>query len=76
MRPANNKLRERAVRIICLLIESTSQEATAYLKEADYHIPTAALMAAHHCNKKTAQALLTEADGVLKEALKNAPHRH
>ena len=69
MRPANNKLRERAVRIVCLLTEATPEKAAACLENAGYHIPSAVLMAAHGLDKNAARALLLQAGGTLKEAL-------
>lgn len=69
MRPANEKLKHRAARIIAAIAGVSVQEGGALLGQADLHIPTAILMARKGLGPREARALWESHGRLLKEAL-------
>lgn len=64
----NNKLKERAKRIIMMFSEVSYDEASRLLKESGGHVKTALLMALGQLTKSEAQALLNEHNGFIRKA--------
>jgi len=69
MRPANEKLKQRAARIIAALAEVSVTEAAVLLGQAENHIPAAVLMARKGIGAHEARALWESHGRQLKEAL-------
>lgn len=69
MRPANEKLKRRAARIIAAIAGVSVQEGAALLGRADNHIPTAILMARKDLGPREAHTLWEIHGRLLKEAL-------
>jgi N-acetylmuramic acid 6-phosphate etherase len=67
----NNKLKERAKRILMFLTGKSYQEAEHYLEESGGHVKTALLMALTGFNVHTCQRLLKENNGFIRKVLKN-----
>lgn len=70
MRPVNEKLRRRAVRIVCDLTGAGPAEAAEWLEEADCRIPVAVLMGRLDLDAAAAAQRLEESGGNLREALR------
>lgn len=66
---SNEKLRDRAVRIICAATECTEQGARDALAAANGHAKTAIVMVLCGLDAPTARARLAEAKGFVREAL-------
>lgn len=64
----NNKLKERAKRIIMMSSEVSYDEAARLLKESGGHVKTALLMALGNLSKDEAKKLLDEHDGFIRKA--------
>lgn len=64
----NNKLKERAKRIIMMFSEVSYDEAARLLKESGGHVKTALLMALGNLSKDEAKKLLDEHDGFIRKA--------
>lgn len=64
----NEKLKERAKRIIMMFTELDYETAETYLDEAGGHVKTALLMALTNLDKNSAVNLLKEHDGFIREA--------
>lgn len=64
----NNKLKERAKRIIMMFSEVSYNEAARLLKESGGHVKTALLMALGKLSKDEAKKLLDEHDGFIRKA--------
>ncbi len=69
MRPVNEKLKNRAARIIAALSDVSFADAQAFLVQAENHIPTAILMAAKHLSTNQARELLALSRGNLRKSL-------
>lgn len=67
----NNKLKERAKRIIMFLAETTYEEAEKLLDKSDGHVKTALMIALTGFDKEKCQKLLEVNDGFLRKALRN-----
>lgn len=65
----NQKLEERAKRIIMMLAKMSYEDASEYLEKADLHVKTALVMAIAGVNKEEAQATLEKHDGFIRKAL-------
>jgi N-acetylmuramic acid 6-phosphate etherase len=65
----NKKLEERAKRIVMMLTGKEYNEASEYLKNADYHVKTALLMALTGLSKSEARESLEKNDGFIRRAL-------
>jgi N-acetylmuramic acid 6-phosphate etherase len=68
----NNKLKERAKRIIMFLAEISYKEAETLLDEADGHVKTALMIALTGFDKEKCQKLLDENDGFIRKALEQS----
>jgi len=66
---ANEKLRERAKRIVITLGNVDYQGATHLLSEANGHVKTALIMAARSCSRKEAEERLASAGGFVRKAV-------
>lgn len=69
MRATNDKLKARAVRIICQATEVSLKEAEAALSRADNNVKLAALMILSGADAREAQQQLELANGILRTAL-------
>lgn len=67
----NNKLKERAKRIIMFLADKNYEEAEKLLKLADGHVKTALMIAFTGLDKEKCQKLLEENDGFIRKALRD-----
>ncbi len=65
----NDKLRERAIRILAAEIERTEDEARALLEEAGDNVPVALVMHETGCTLDAARAALRESRGVVRDAV-------
>jgi N-acetylmuramic acid 6-phosphate etherase len=65
----NNKLKERAKRIIMFLSDIQYKEAEQYLELADGHVKTALLMALTNYDRDTCKDLLDKNNGFIRKAL-------
>jgi len=65
----NEKLRERAKRIVMNASDVSYEEAERLLSEANGHVKTAIVMAALHCTLAEATEHLNRADGFVRKAL-------
>lgn len=68
----NNKLRERAKKIIMDITGADYQTAVEYLEKSDWHVKTALVMILANVDKETARKLLEEANGFVKIAIQKA----
>lgn len=71
MTPANEKLRQRAARIVAELAHTTESRAAQALKESEYQIATAILMLRGRLSRENAAEILARYDGNLRDALSN-----
>lgn len=69
MRPCNEKLMDRAIRLVCEITDVDSPTATAALEQCGYHVKTAIVMIFKSCDCKTAAEKLRLGDGFVKKAL-------
>lgn len=69
MTPANDKLRQRAARIVADLSGTTTPRAEEALTRSGYHIATAILVARQNLSPDQAIALLNAHEGRLRDAL-------
>ena len=71
MTPVNAKLRLRAQRIVAEIVGISNEEAAELLKECNYHIPRAIVMAKCNLPATEAAACLEKHQGRLRETLSN-----
>lgn len=69
MRPANDKLRRRAARIVAAVTGADEEAVESLLREADWRIPVAIIMAVKKVDARAAEALLERAGGRLRDVL-------
>ena len=69
LKAGNQKLCDRAIRIICIATGITPESAFIYLKKADMHVKTAILMVETDLNREEADRLLKSCGGRLKAAV-------
>ncbi|MGY4104712.1 N-acetylmuramic acid 6-phosphate etherase [Ignavigranum ruoffiae] len=69
VQPTNQKLVERAKRIIMQATEVDYQTASHYLQAADQHVKTAIIMVLTDSSKEEAQAKLKQANGFVRKAI-------
>ncbi len=69
LKPTNEKLRGRALRIFLEITGSGEKEARETLKKADYHLKEAIVMYKRGVDKAEAAQLLKEKRGVLREVI-------
>lgn len=68
--PTNEKLVNRAQRIIMAISDVDQIKASKILKQADNNVPTAIVMAKMQVNKKQAQEMLLKHHGLVRDTLK------
>jgi N-acetylmuramic acid 6-phosphate etherase len=73
LRATNDKLRDRAVRIVAMLTGAEREEAIARLEHAGGSCKTAIVMHARRCSKEDAVSALARARGRLREAITPPP---
>ncbi|MEG2338180.1 MAG: N-acetylmuramic acid 6-phosphate etherase [Clostridium sp.] len=69
MKASNEKLLDRAVRLVTATTEVTYEEALEVLKQCDFHVKTAVVMVHEKCGVEKATRLLEEANGYIAHAL-------
>lgn len=67
---SNQKLEERARRIVMMFSDVSYEKAGKLLKKSGGHVKTALVMALGEVDKKRAETLLNEHDGFIRKALK------
>lgn len=67
----NNKLKERAKKILMELCGITYDQAEAQLEKSQGHVKTAMLMTLANVDLQTAQAMLEKSNGFIRKALNN-----
>jgi len=75
MKPTNEKLRRRAVRIISELTESSEESAVGFLRKSNWHLPTALIAAKWGLSCETARLLLSKRNNNVALALTLPPER-
>lgn len=71
----NQKLRERAKRIIMTITGVTYEQAEAHLQEARWHVKTALVMIKAGVSAEDAKARLGQADGFVRAAIEGKPYK-
>jgi N-acetylmuramic acid 6-phosphate etherase len=71
----NQKLRERAKRIVMTAAGVNYDQAEACLQEANWHVKTALVMIKAGVSKEDAQSRLQQADGFVRAAIDGRPYR-
>lgn len=69
LQQTNQKLRERALRIIMMFSDASYEQAGEVLEEAGGHVKTALLMTLADINKQESEELLHQYDGFIRKAL-------
>ena len=69
LQPTNEKLRERTRNIFIMITESSYQQATDYLKKANYSLKPAIVMYKRKCSLGEAEELIKEHQGVLRKII-------
>jgi N-acetylmuramic acid 6-phosphate etherase/N-acetylglucosamine-6-phosphate deacetylase len=69
MRAANEKLRRRAIRMVCAITSAREDAAIASLEECNWHVKTAAVMLKHQVSAATASQTLEKQNNALRRAL-------
>lgn len=67
---ANKKLFERGARIVAEICGISSESAAHYLEAAGNRVKTACVMAAKQCSPAQAEAILAQANGILRKVIK------
>lgn len=71
MKPVNEKLRRRAIRIVATLTGLSATESASCLEKAGDAIPVAVIMAKFNVNRAQAEQRLSDAGGTLRGALES-----
>lgn len=71
----NQKLKERAKRIVMTITGVSYDQAEAFLGEADWHVKTALVMIKSGVSKEDAEHRLQQADGFVRAAIDGRPYR-
>jgi N-acetylmuramic acid 6-phosphate etherase len=71
----NQKLKERAKRIVMTVTSLGYEQAESFLQEADWHVKTALVMIRAGVSKEEAQNRLRQADGFVRAAIDGKPYR-
>jgi N-acetylmuramic acid 6-phosphate etherase/N-acetylglucosamine-6-phosphate deacetylase len=69
MRASNEKLRKRAIRMVCAITGTAEAAAIATLGECNWHVKTAAVMLKHQVSAETASQTLEKQNNALRGAL-------
>ena len=75
LKASNEKLRDRAARIVSMLTNLDSSAAMDLLKLADGHVKIAIVMHHHHIDADTAKKVLDQHHGRLRPAIEAAKHQ-
>lgn len=67
----NEKLRQRAVRMVMSICEVTSEQAIRLLADANGHVKSALVMHHHGCSREEAEVRLQAANGIVRIAMEN-----
>ena len=67
----NQKLQERAKRIIMTITGKTYEEASSLLEQAGGHVKAALVMSAHQCSREEALDRLERAGGIVRTAMEH-----
>ena len=71
----NQKLRERAKRVVMTITNLSYEEAEKFLEQADWHVKSALVMIKANVGKEEAQRRLREADGFVRAAIEGTTYR-
>ena len=71
----NQKLRERAKRIVMTITGVSYEEAERFLEQADWHVKSALVMIKANVGKDEAQRRLEKADGFVRAAIEGTTYR-
>lgn len=71
LKPTNNKLRNRSLRIFRSITRLTETEAQTYLESADNNLKTALVMKLRNCKKSEAIHLLSKNNQSVKQAIRS-----
>ena len=69
VRPTNQKLVARAIRLICMVAQTDEKTARQLLLSSNKNVKTAVVMHKQSCSRAQAQKILKKANGFLAEAL-------
>lgn len=69
MKPSNEKLIDRSVRLVVEATGVTHEDAYLTLKQCDFHVKTAIVMIVRQCDSQTAKQLLVETKGFVSSAI-------
>ncbi|OOB79484.1 MAG: N-acetylmuramic acid 6-phosphate etherase [Epulopiscium sp. Nuni2H_MBin001] len=69
MQPSNEKLYDRAIRLVMQVTDADRSEAQTVLQTCDYHVKTAIVMIKLDCTETEARIKLLKADGYVAKAL-------
>jgi len=75
LQTTNQKLRERAKRIVMTVTGVTYDQAESSLQEADWHVKTALVMIKGGVSKEDAHSRLQQAEGFVRAAIEGKPYR-
>ncbi len=70
VRPTNQKLVARAIRLICTVTGTDEKTARQLLTRSNHHVKTAIVMHQKQCTRQQAQVLLKKRNGFLAEVLR------
>ena len=71
LKPTNNKLQNRSLRIFRSITRVTEAEAQTYLESADNNLKTALVMKLRNCKKSEAIHLLSKNNQSVKQAIRS-----
>ena len=69
MRPTNNKLKNRAKRIVSEICHINTDDAEKYLEKSNYNVKLACIMATKHYTLEQAQQILEQHQGLLRSVI-------
>lgn len=69
MKPSNEKLMDRSVRLVVEATGVANEDAYEKLKQCGFHVKTAIVMIMRSCSFEEAQSLLEETDGYVSKAI-------
>ena len=69
MKPSNEKLIDRAIRLVVEITDVSYETAETALKQCDYHVKTAIVMIHNSCNAPTATSQLEQSNGFVSKAI-------
>jgi N-acetylmuramic acid 6-phosphate etherase len=75
MRPTNDKLRKRAIRIVAQLAEMSEEKAEEFLRRVNWHLPSALIAAKWKLDASAASKHLSKKNSNVAAALSSPPER-